>query len=90
MEVPMMLAQAVALSLAGEADARLKYSVTARQQRYRHHPTTKEQNDQCQTPKNIVLRAVHTMWNNSTSVNLKWALPDLVRNGNFSIQIMSF
>lgn len=67
MDIPMMLAQAVALSLAGEADARLKYSVTARQQSYRHHPTTKEQNDQCQTLKNFVLRAVHTMWNDSTS-----------------------
>lgn len=51
MELPMMLAQAVALSLAGEADARLKYRVTARQRHCRHHPTTKEQNDQCQTLK---------------------------------------
>lgn len=69
----------------------LKYSVTARQQCYRHHPTTKEQNDQCQTPKNIVLRAVHTMWNATKLGQTSSGLYQIsVRNANFSIQIMSF
>lgn len=90
MELPMMLAQAVALSLAGEADARLKYRVTARQRHCRHHRTTKEQNDQCQTPQKKPLSDVHTTLNDNTSANLKWALPDLCNNGNFSIQIMRF
>lgn len=75
MELPMMLAQAVALSLAGEADACLKYRVTARQRHCRHHPTTKEQNDQCQTLKNS--HCLNTTLKDNTSPNLKWALPDL-------------
>lgn len=69
MELPMMLAQAVALSLAGEADARLKYSVTTRQQRYRHHPTTKQ--SMSNTKK-------QPTWNDNTLANLKWVLRDLL------------